>query len=84
MSRTARLPGIPWHQPLAYFRFVPHALSPHLLLAGVDLLNISLDTLQPHKFEIITRRRGHQRVLDAIDAAIDMGYSPVKVPGCAL
>jgi MoaA/NifB/PqqE/SkfB family radical SAM enzyme len=49
------------------------------LVGGIDLLNISLDTLDPHKFEIMTRRRGHQRVLDAINQAVELGYNPVKV-----
>jgi len=52
---------------------------PKLKSAGIDLLNISLDTLDPHKFEIMTRRRGHQRVLDAINQAVELGYNPVKV-----
>eukprot|EP00873_Tetraselmis_striata_P044321 jgi/Tetstr1/464585/TSEL_009341.t1 len=52
---------------------------PALQEAGIDLLNISLDTLDPHKFEIMTRRRGHKRVVDAIDRAVQLGYSPVKV-----
>lgn len=54
-----------------------HVTSPSY--AGIDLLNISLDTLDPHKFEIMTRRRGHKRVVDAIDRAVQLGYSPVKV-----
>ena len=52
---------------------------PQLRAAGLDSLNISLDTLVPAKFEFITRRKGHSKVLEAIDAALDEGYSPVKV-----
>lgn len=33
-------------------------LLPSLKKAGVDLLNISLDTLVPAKFEFIARRKG--------------------------
>ncbi|XP_045601451.1 molybdenum cofactor biosynthesis protein 1 isoform X2 [Procambarus clarkii] len=47
--------------------------------AGLTHLNISLDTLIPQKFELITRRRGWERVMDGIDVALDLGYSPVKV-----
>ncbi len=47
--------------------------------AGVNLLNISLDTLRPERFEAITRRKGFDRVLEAIDMAIDYGFDPVKV-----
>lgn len=44
--------------------------------AGLDLLNISLDTLQPQKYEIITRRKGWERVIAGIDLAIQLGYKP--------
>jgi GTP 3',8-cyclase len=47
--------------------------------AGLNLLNISLDTLRPDRFEAMTRRKGHSRVLDTIYKAIELGYSPVKV-----
>ena len=47
--------------------------------AGLDLLNISLDTLVAAKFEFITRRRGWHRVIQAIDAALEIGYRPLKV-----
>lgn len=46
---------------------------PALKEAGLDVLNISLDTLVPQKFEFISRRKGHDRVLRAIDDALDMG-----------
>lgn len=50
-----------------------------LIGAGLDSLNISLDTMDPHLFEIMTRRRGHQRVLDSIDMAIGSSLKSVKV-----
>lgn len=52
---------------------------PRLKECGLSLLNISLDTLVPAKFELMTRRRGHERVMKSIDAAIELGYNPVKV-----
>lgn len=52
---------------------------PRLKECGLTALNISLDTLVPAKFELMTRRKGHQRVLESIDAAIGLGYNPVKV-----
>lgn len=52
---------------------------PQLKEAGLDLINISLDTLIPAKFEFITRRKGWERVMNSIDTALDLGYSPVKV-----
>lgn len=56
---------------------------PHLKMAGLDQLNISLDTLVPAKFEFITRRKGFKNVLEAIDKAVELQFSPVKV-GVAL
>ena len=47
--------------------------------AGLDGLNISLDTLKSKKFEEITRRKGWERVMAGIDLAIQLGYDPVKV-----
>ncbi|KAK4476416.1 hypothetical protein RD792_015568 [Penstemon davidsonii] len=52
---------------------------PRLRECGLSLLNISLDTLVPAKFEFMTRRKGHERVMKSIDAAIQLGYNPVKV-----
>lgn len=46
---------------------------------GLDQVNISLDTLDKHQFELLTRRRGHASVLDSIDRAVDLGFEQVKV-----
>ncbi|KAJ8401228.1 hypothetical protein AAFF_G00388100 [Aldrovandia affinis] len=54
-------------------------LLPGLKQAGLDLLNISLDSLVPAKFEFIVRRKGFHKVMEGIDKAIEMGYNPVKV-----
>ena len=50
-----------------------------LQAAGVNLLNISLDTLRPDRFEAVTRRPGFGLVMQAIDEALARGYDPVKV-----
>lgn len=50
-----------------------------LQAAGLNQLNISLDTLVPAKFEFLTRRKGHHKVLQSIQTALDLGFSPVKV-----
>ncbi|MBT8401786.1 MAG: GTP 3',8-cyclase MoaA [Rhodothermia bacterium] len=47
--------------------------------AGVDSLNISLDTFRPDRFFRITRRRGLERVLASIESALELGFDPVKV-----
>lgn len=44
--------------------------------AGLDGLNISLDTLKGDKFEKVTRRKGFERVIAGIDLAIQLGYVP--------
>ncbi|KAM8737261.1 molybdenum cofactor biosynthesis protein 1 isoform 2-T2 [Acanthopagrus schlegelii] len=54
-------------------------LLPKLKDAGLDLINISLDSLVPAKFEFIVRRKGFHKVMEGIDRAIEMGYHPVKV-----
>nr|CAD7452305.1 unnamed protein product [Timema tahoe] len=47
--------------------------------AGLDILNVSLDTLRPARYDQITRRKGYERVRAGIDLALQLGYSPVKV-----
>ncbi|XP_058122113.1 molybdenum cofactor biosynthesis protein 1 isoform X2 [Anopheles coustani] len=44
--------------------------------AGLDALNISLDTLRVARYEQITRRKGWERVIAGIDLAIQLGYRP--------
>lgn len=44
--------------------------------AGLDAVNISLDTLRPERFEKFTRRRGWERVIAGIDLAVQLGYRP--------
>jgi len=52
---------------------------PELKECGLTSVNISLDTLVPAKFEFLTRRKGHERVVDSINTAVDCGYNPAKV-----
>ena len=52
---------------------------PMLKNSGVDLLNISLDTLCPSTFQELTRRNGLDKVLRSIETACELGYDPVKV-----
>src|ERR687884_1556860 len=55
-----------------------------LVEAGLDRINISLDTLQPEKFAFITRRNRFQKVWDAIMAALETPLSPVKINAVAM
>eukprot|EP01063_Lacrimia_lanifica_P042044 TRINITY_DN9978_c0_g1_i1.p2 TRINITY_DN9978_c0_g1~~TRINITY_DN9978_c0_g1_i1.p2 ORF type:complete len:348 (+),score=139.76 TRINITY_DN9978_c0_g1_i1:73-1116(+) len=43
--------------------------------SGMTNINISLDTLEAHKFEFITRRRGFDRVLKAVHDCVDRGFN---------
>jgi cyclic pyranopterin phosphate synthase len=50
-----------------------------LVEAGLRRVNISLDTLREDRFFAIARRRGLDRVLAGIDAALAAGLDPVKI-----
>ncbi|MEQ2306796.1 hypothetical protein AMECASPLE_011925 [Ameca splendens] len=54
-------------------------LLPKLREAGLDLINISLDSLVSAKFEFIVRRKGFHKVMESIDKAVELGYNPVKI-----
>ncbi len=47
--------------------------------AGLDRVNVSLDTLRPEVFHALTRRDRHQDVLDGLAAARDAGLAPIKI-----
>ncbi|WP_139491397.1 GTP 3',8-cyclase MoaA [Brevibacillus dissolubilis] len=47
--------------------------------AGVTRVNISLDTMKPDRFAMITRGGDLKRVLDAIDASFAVGFAPIKL-----
>jgi cyclic pyranopterin phosphate synthase len=50
-----------------------------LAAAGLDRVNVSLDTLRPERFAEITRRDRLGDVLDGLAAARDAGLTPVKI-----
>jgi cyclic pyranopterin phosphate synthase len=54
-------------------------LAGPLAAAGLDRVNVSLDTLDPHRFAHLTRRDRHADVLAGLDAAAAAGLVPVKV-----
>ncbi len=59
----------------ATFRLLAHELRD----AGLDRVNISLDTLRADRFIEMTRRDELVRVLDGIESAKEAGFSPVKI-----
>ncbi|WP_406204911.1 GTP 3',8-cyclase MoaA [Kitasatospora sp. NBC_01560] len=50
-----------------------------LRAAGLDRVNVSLDTLDPDTFHTLTRRHRHQDVLSGLAAAEAAGLVPVKL-----
>ena len=54
-------------------------LAAPLAEAGLDRINVSLDTLDPGTFKVLTRRDRHDRVLAGIAAAARTGLHPVKI-----
>lgn len=55
------------------------SMAKDLKEAGLNRVNISLDTLDPEKFSEITRGGNLNSVLEAIDEAIEVGLTPIKV-----
>ncbi|GFT28231.1 molybdenum cofactor biosynthesis protein 1 [Nephila pilipes] len=58
---------------------VLHHRIKELKVAGLNALNISLDTLIPAKFEFIARHKGLNSVMKSINTALDTGFDPVKI-----
>jgi len=54
-------------------------LAHDLAAAGLQRVNVSLDSLRPQTFRALTRRDELDRVLAGIDAALEAGLDPVKV-----
>jgi GTP 3',8-cyclase len=54
-------------------------LAATLVEAGLDRVNVSLDTLNPERFAKLTHRNRHADVLAGLTAAADAGLLPVKM-----
>jgi GTP 3',8-cyclase len=54
-------------------------LAERLRHAGLDRVNISLDSLIPERFAEMTRRDELAKVLDGIAAAREAGFDPIKI-----
>lgn len=50
-----------------------------LKAAGLDRVNVSLDTLRPDVFKTLTRRDRHADVLAGLEAAQRAGLNPIKI-----
>lgn len=53
--------------------------APALKAAGLDRVNVSLDTLRPDVFKTLTRRDRHADVLAGLEAAQRAGLDPIKI-----
>ncbi|KAM0748248.1 molybdenum cofactor biosynthesis prote [Meredithblackwellia eburnea MCA 4105] len=63
--------------PLTSLGMTSNAISlkrklPKLVQAGLTSLNISLDTLDPFKFQLMTRRNGFETVLETVELAKEL------------
>src|SRR5690606_4221323 len=50
-----------------------------LVEAGLTRVNVSLDTVRPETFKVLTRRDRLDDVVAGLDAAVEAGLGPVKV-----
>lgn len=51
-----------------------------LRAAGVNRVNISLDSLRPERVDLLARRAGsYQRIMEGIAAAERVGFEPIKI-----
>lgn len=55
------------------------SMAGELASAGLKRLNISLDTIDPEGFRLITRGGNLNDVLNGIDAALKAGLTPIKI-----
>jgi cyclic pyranopterin phosphate synthase len=59
-------------------------LARSLWSAGLQRINVSLDTMDPVRFRQLTRRPGLEQVIEGILAAKAAGFDPVKVNAVAI
>jgi cyclic pyranopterin phosphate synthase len=59
-------------------------LAKSLWSSGLRRINVSLDTLDPARFEHLTRRPGCEQVIEGILAAKEAGFDPVKINAVAI
>ncbi|MDT8437392.1 MAG: GTP 3',8-cyclase MoaA [Wenzhouxiangellaceae bacterium] len=50
-----------------------------LRAAGLDAINISIDSLNGEDFEAITGDKRFEKVIDSVDACLDAGFESVKI-----
>ena len=78
LERLAGIPGLR-HLALTTNGVLLADMAEDLYKAGVQRLNVSLDSLNPRTFEEITRGGDLGRVLAGLDAAEKAGFPPPKI-----
>ena len=78
VKRLARVPGVE-DIALTSNGILLREQAAALKEAGLDRLNISLDALSEEVFEQIARRTGLNKVLDGIQAAIEVGFERIRL-----
>ena len=76
---VAKLAALPVDLALTTNGATLRAAAHDLKAAGLERINISLDTFRSDRFQEITRRDELEHVLDGIDAAIEAGLHPIKI-----
>jgi cyclic pyranopterin phosphate synthase len=78
LARLAAIPGLA-HLTLTTNGLLLSEMAADLYRAGVQRLNVSLDSLNPATFAAITRGGDLRRVLAGLDAAERAGFPPPKI-----
>jgi cyclic pyranopterin phosphate synthase len=78
LERLARIPGLK-HLALTTNGLLLTKLAADLYNAGVQRLNVSLDSLNPETFSDITRGGDLKKVLAGLEAAEKAGFPPPKI-----
>jgi cyclic pyranopterin phosphate synthase len=78
LERLALIPGLR-HLALTTNGLLLAEMAADLYKAGVQRLNVSLDSLKPQTFSDITRGGDLNRVLAGLDAAEESGFPPPKI-----
>lgn len=78
VARLASIPGINDIAMTTNALLMPQFAKP-LAQAGLQRINVSLDTLKPERFARITRCDCLEKVLEGIEAAERAGLAPIKI-----
>jgi molybdenum cofactor biosynthesis protein A len=78
IASLAQLPGLK-HLSMTTNAVLLAEKAPLLKKAGLQSVNISLDSLKEARFKELTLRDDYQRVIRGIDAAESLGFSPIKL-----